>query len=89
MINDADLQTIRDVSRRYQVKRVVLFGSSLEAADKAQDIDLAIEGIAPEAFFAYYGDLMMRCSKPVDLVDISKPSKFNALILRDGVPVYG
>ncbi len=88
MIEDSDLQAIRDVSRRYQVKRVLLFGSSLGAADKAQDIDLAVEGIAPETFFTYYGDLMMRLSKPVDVVDLSNPSKFNALIMRDGLPIY-
>ncbi len=88
MLTDSDLQTIRAVSRRYHVKRVVLFGSSLGAADTAQDIDLAVEGITPETFFAYYGDLMLGLSKPVDLVDLSNPSKFNALILRDGLPLY-
>ena len=89
MLKDAELKIIRDVSQRYQVRRVLLFGSSLDADDNARDIDIAVEGVPPEAFFEYYGDLMMQLPRPVDVVDLSSPSKFSELILRDGVAIYG
>lgn len=89
MLKDKELAIIRDVSQRYHVRRVLLFGSSLEAADDTHDIDLAVEGVEPEVFFEYYGDLMMQLPRPVDVVDLSSSSKFNALILRDGVAIYG
>jgi hypothetical protein len=32
---------------------------------------------------------MFRLSKPVDLVDLSKDTRFNALVKREGIPIYG
>lgn len=89
MLKDTELKIIRDVSQQYHVRRVLLFGSSLEADDDTRDIDIAVEGVSPEAFFEYYGDLMMQLPRPVDVVDLSLPTKFNELVLRDGVPIYG
>ena len=31
---------------------------------------------------------MFRLSKPVDLIDLSKDTKFNALVKREGIPIY-
>lgn len=89
MLKDTELKIIRDVSQKYHVRRVLLFGSNLDADNDAHDIDIAVEGLSPETFFEYYGDLMMRLSQPVDVVDLSNTSKFNELIMRDGVSLYG
>jgi predicted nucleotidyltransferase len=89
MISQADEQAIRSVCRKYGVKRVLLFGSSLDTTREARDIDLAVEGLAPQDFFAFYGDLMFAVSKPIDLVNLSGQSKFLDLIRREGVALYG
>lgn len=89
MITQKDKDTIETISRKYQVKRVLLFGSSIDPAKESHDIDLAVEGIAPKDFFKYYGDLLLKLSKPVDLVDLSESSKFVQLILQEGVLLYG
>lgn len=80
---------IIDLARRYGVKGVLLFGSSIDPRRKANDIDLAVEGIAPAKFFDFYGELLLALSKPVDLVDLARDSKFNRLILREGIRLYG
>ena len=89
MITEKDKDTIQTLSRRYRVKRVLLFGSSTDPVKESQDIDIAVEGVAPEDFFKYYGDLLLKLSKPVDLVDLSESSKFVQLILQEGVLLYG
>lgn len=89
MITDKDRRTIKEISEKYQAKRVILFGSSIDSAKESQDIDMAVEGVPPQRFFKYYGDLLLRLSKPVDLIDLSGRSKFVKLILREGVPLYG
>jgi predicted nucleotidyltransferase len=89
MITEKDKDTIQSLSRKYRVKRVFLFGSSIDTAKEGHDIDLAVEGVAPEDFFKYYGDLMLKLSKPVDLIDLSEPSKFVQMILQEGVLLYG
>ncbi|MCP4652089.1 MAG: hypothetical protein GY858_01730 [Candidatus Omnitrophica bacterium] len=89
MINEIDKKIIRELSEKYHVKRVLLFGSSLDSIKEGRDIDMGVEGIDPGEFFDYYGDLMLRLSKPVDVIDLSETSKFVALVKRDGIPIYG
>lgn len=89
MIADADKRIIRDISKQYHAKRVLLFGSSLDPKGENRDIDIAVEGISPKDFYKYYGDLIFSLSKPVDVVDISGKSKFIKLVLQEGVPLYG
>jgi len=89
MISETDKQIIRELSEKYHVKKVLLFGSSLDPQKEGRDIDLAVEGINPRDFFDYYGDLMMHLSKPVDLIDMCHQSKFIALVRKEGLPLYG
>jgi predicted nucleotidyltransferase len=63
----------------------MLFGSSLTEYETASDIDLAIEGIADTDYFAFYGELMCALSKPVDIIDLSKESKFVDMVKQEGV----
>ena len=89
MISEQDKAMIVDLARRYDVKGVLLFGSSIDPDREANDIDLAIEGIAPAKFFDFYGELLFALSKPVDLVELSRDSKFNRLVYQEGVRLYG
>ncbi|MBN1787288.1 MAG: hypothetical protein JW806_02730 [Sedimentisphaerales bacterium] len=89
MITEKDKKTIQEVSEKYRVKKVLLFGSSLDPAQEGRDIDIAVEGIHPRDFFDYYGDLLLKLSKPVDLIDLSIASKFVTLIKKEGMPIYG
>jgi len=89
MISEQDKATIIDIARRYNVGGVLLFGSSADPNRQADDIDLAVEGIAPEKFFSFYGDLLFSLSKPVDLIDLSSDTKFNRLVYRDEIRLYG
>jgi len=89
MISESDKRKIREVSKKYHAKRVLLFGSSLDVTRESQDIDIAVEGISPEDFFKYYGELMLKLSKPIDVIDLSGSSKFTRLIQQEGVILYG
>ena len=89
MISEQDKAIIVDIARRYDVGGVLLFGSSTDPTREANDIDLAVEGIAPEQFFSFYGDLLFGLSMPVDLIDLSNDTKFNRLVYREGIRVYG
>ena len=84
MINAKDRKIIQDISRKYKIPKVILFGSSLSLKEDARDIDIAIEGIDDSQFFAFYGELLCTLSKPVDVIDLSKKSKFNELIIARG-----
>ncbi|MDP8263680.1 MAG: hypothetical protein P9M13_10330 [Candidatus Ancaeobacter aquaticus] len=89
MIKETDRKTIYEISKKYHVKRVVLFGSCTKQERESRDIDIAVEGLTPKDFYSYYGDLMFSLSKPVDIIDLSGISKFNKLIQKEGVVLYG
>ena len=89
MLTEKDKKTVKEISKKYSVKRVLLFGSSLDSEKESHDIDIAIEGISPKDFFSYYGDLILALSKTVDVVDLAEKSKFSKIILREGTLLYG
>ena len=89
MISPKDKTKILEIARRYNAKRVLLFGSSADPQKEANDIDLGVDGIPAGNFFKFYGDIIFSVSKPVDLVDLSRKSKFVQMIHREGVLLYG
>jgi predicted nucleotidyltransferase len=89
MLTEADKKTIRKIAKKYSVRSVLLFGSSLSHNEKSHDIDIGVEGIPAKDFFSFYGDLMVELSKPVDIVDLSGTSKFVEMVKREGVLLYG
>jgi predicted nucleotidyltransferase len=88
MITDTDKKIIEQLARKYHAKRVVLFGSSLSPTQRYRDIDIGIEGIEEKDFYVFYGELLCALSKPVDIIDLSKKTRFVELILREGIPLY-
>jgi predicted nucleotidyltransferase len=89
MISARDKATVTALARRYGAARVWLFGSSARGSKSSRDLDLAVEGVALARFFQFLGELMLSLSKPVDLVSLEKRSKLNALIRKEGIPIYG
>lgn len=89
MLSQNDIKTIKELSGKYDVGKVILFGSSLDSKRESNDIDLAIEGVASKDYYKYCGELMMALTKPVDIVDLSVHCKFTDIILEEGVVIYG
>jgi predicted nucleotidyltransferase len=88
MITDGDRRTIEETAAKYGVKRVVLFGSSLSPDEESFDIAIGVDGLDDEVFFAFYGELLFLLSKPVDVVDISRKSRFTEMVEQEGLLLY-
>ena len=88
MITTQEKATITKLARRYKVRRIFLFGSSL-VSKKGRDIDLGVEGLPARNFFKFYGDLLFNLPIPVDLIDLSKDSKFTRFVRQEGIAIYG
>ena len=88
MILDQDREAITRLAEQYPITRLLLFGSSTDPTREGRDIDLAVEGLPPQDFFRFYGDLLFSVSKPVDLIDLSQNSKLTRQIRQEGLPLY-
>ncbi|MBN1558937.1 hypothetical protein JW998_01715 [candidate division KSB1 bacterium] len=89
MISDKDKNTIIRLADKYRINRLLLFGSSMESSGEANDIDLAVEGLPEKLFFKFYSELIFNLSKPVDLFDIGKESRFKDMIMKESISLYG
>jgi len=88
MISDADIEAIRQTAQLYGLKRVLLFGSAADPKKTPRDIDLAVEGLEPYRYFDFWGDLLMKVSITVDIVDLSRPGRFLDIVREEGKPIY-
>lgn len=89
MLSEQERQAVVFLADRYRVKKILLFGSSAAPGKEGRDIDLAVEGVQARDFFKFYGDLIFHLKRSVDLIDLSSKSKFNDLVRREGLPIYG
>jgi predicted nucleotidyltransferase len=89
MISDSDKNVIVRIARKYNVRRVLLFGSSRKNPDTARDIDIAVDGVDASIFFDFYRDLIFDLSKPVDVVDLSENTRFTRMVAETGILIYG
>jgi len=88
MISPKLKEVVKACADEFKVKTVWLFGSALEDESKATDIDIAVEGLAPEKFFEFYGRLFFELPKPVDLVDMSQEPPIAVIVREKGVRIY-
>ena len=88
MLSDAEKELILTCAHKYGVTELYLFGSTLES-DQYRDIDLGVKGVPPMLFFKFYGELLRKLSRSVDVVDLSKHSRFTEIVEKEGVKLYG
>lgn len=89
MITEKEKEVITHCARKYNVSKILLFGSSLEKDNEPNDIDIGVKGIEPGLFFRFYGELIKHLPRPVDVVDLSQKTLFTQLIEKHGVRIYG
>lgn len=86
MLKQNEKDIIKKLAKKYSATQVILFGS---AVDKKHynDIDIGVSGIHPEKYFDFCGQLLYSLSKPVDVINLDKPSRFNSLVVKQGVRI--
>ena len=89
MITEHEKDIILRCAQKYTASSILLFGSSSEGEEQANDIDLGVKGIDKRVFFKFYAELVKHLSKPVDLIDLSQKSLFNSIVEETGVKIYG
>lgn len=89
MISIQDKQHIIEIAQKYRASRIFLFGSAADPHRTPNDIDLAVEGLPDNLFFKFWGELIFALSKPVDLIDLKRASRFTEIIRSEGIILYG
>lgn len=89
MLSERSTVTITELAREFNVERIYLFGSALKKMEKdCGDIDIGIEGLKPEFFYKFHGQLLMQLNKPVDIVEMEDQNSITYLIQDEGAVIY-
>lgn len=89
MIPQREKEIIISCARKFGAASVLLFGSAAEKDTGYRDIDLGVEGVRPEDFFKFYGELLRHLPRPVDVVDLSEDTPISHLVSTKGTKIYG
>lgn len=77
-----------DISKKYGVSKLLLFGSALDDLSTANDLDLACEGINGWALITLAGEIENEINLNVDLVSLEDNNKFVKHIKKIGRVIY-
>lgn len=82
----ADIQTAIAVLTALGAQEVFLFGSivSHQRQELPADIDLAVAGLPKASFFRAYGQLLLKMTHDVDLVDLDDDAPFVRILKSRG-----
>jgi len=80
------LKLVEKLSERYGFRRAVLFGSILREGQfyEDSDVDIAVEALPGEHFFALAAELSRTLGREVDLVELEN-CRFSGKIRREGL----
>ena len=84
----SQIEQIIALAQKHGATRLVLFGSALEQADRARDVDLACDGVPGWALYTLGGLLEEVLHTNVDLVPLKPITPFTRLIENRGKVLY-
>jgi predicted nucleotidyltransferase len=78
-----DIQKAVEILKYEGCKNIYLFGSLVTGNfNDRSDIDIGVEGLAPEKFFSVYGKLGINMNNVIDLVDFDFSKDFFEIIKK-------
>jgi len=83
-LDEEKLNRIRTLAKAYGATRLILFGSALETAQTARDLDLACDGIPGWKIYEFGAKLEEMLRAPVDVVPLTPSNRFTVLIETRG-----
>ncbi|QEN03365.1 nucleotidyltransferase domain-containing protein [Thiospirochaeta perfilievii] len=84
-MSDKLLRCAIDYLNSIGIREVYLFGSlARKETTTYSDIDLTVRGIKPEDFFTVYGELLIRKTNSIDLIDLDIQSDFGEQLTKSG-----
>ncbi len=83
-IDQSKIERATALAKAFGVTRLILFGSALENAQSARDLDLACAGVPGWRFYEFGARLEDELEVPLDLVPLEPPTRFTRWIEAKG-----
>jgi len=83
-VSNTQIERIIVLAKLYGATQLILFGSSAETPDKANDIDIACDGIQGWKLYELAARLENELGTSLDIVPLNPPSRFTEHIKIKG-----
>jgi predicted nucleotidyltransferase len=83
-VSQAQLDRAIALAKAYGATRLILFGSAAAAPERANDLDLACDGVTGWSLYELGARLEEELRIPLDLVPLRPSTRFTRLIERRG-----
>lgn len=80
---------IVELAKEFNVTKLILFGSSIDAFEKSEDVDLVYDGLYDFNFFKFGIMLERILNKPIDLFPLEPINSLVEYIVNNGLVNYG
>ncbi len=87
MISTEIIEKIRETSKKYDARKVVVFGSALVNYEESSDIDIACD-MPGLNMFLFADELENFINKPIDVIPLSQNDPFMKVVNKYGTVVY-
>lgn len=88
-VHKAQIEKIITLAKAYGATNLILFGSSAEMPDKANDIDIACDGVPGWKLYELAARLENELGTSLDIVSLNPPSRFTEYIKTKGKVLIG
>ena len=87
-ITQEQIEKVISFAKLYGATSLILFGSAAETPEKANDIDIACDGVQGWKLYELAARLEDELGKSLDIVSLTPPSKFTEYIKSKGRVLY-
>jgi len=77
-------EKITEIALKYGATRLILFGSALDNAETANDIDLACDGVSGWKLYEMAALMEDELHIPLDMIPLSPPNRFTRMVEQRG-----
>ncbi len=88
-VTQEDLETAKEVARRYGASRLIVFGRGQNDPARARDLDLAVGGIPGWTIWRLAAELEEILPVPLDVVPLEPSNEFTRRIEERGEVLFG
>ena len=82
---DSQIERATAVLKAAGAREVYVFGSAADERMRPDsDVDLAVSGLPPEAFFRAMSDAERALGRPLDLIDLDEETPFTRYLKSEG-----
>ena len=84
-LSPTSLENVAKALKKFGAREIYIFGSATDGTFRRNsDVDLAVSGLPPEKYFHAFSEVQRLLDRPLDLIDLDRPTLFTEYLKKKG-----